>query len=102
MPHLQKLFDRIKDRKDIQLVTLNVDDNIGAVAPFMKENKYTFPVVSAENFMHDLVPVLGIPLNWIVNTDGVVVLERVGFGAADAATWVDEVLASLEKARKGT
>jgi len=82
-------------------VTLNVDDNVGAVAPFMTENKYTFPVVPAQFLMRQLVPSLGIPLNWIVDGNGVVVLEKVGFGG-DAEKWVDQVLEVLEKARKET
>ena len=96
MPHLQKLFERIKDRKDIQIVTFNVDDNVGDVAPFMKENQYTFPVIFAGFLMRDLVPSLGIPLNWIVDPAGVVRMEQVGFGAIDK--WEDEMLAVLEQA----
>ncbi len=101
MPHLQKLYERVKDRKDIQIVTFNVDDNVGAIAPFMKENKYTFPVVPAQFLMRDLVPSLGIPLNWFVDAGGVVRLERVGFGG-DGAKWIDQMLEQLEKLRKGT
>ncbi|MBE3072737.1 MAG: hypothetical protein IMZ67_07150 [Acidobacteria bacterium] len=98
MPHLQKLFDKVKGRTDIQIVTFNVDDNIGAVAPFMKENKYTFPVVFAGFLLRELVPSLGIPLNWIVDIEGVVRLEDVGFGG-NADQWVDQMLEALEKAR---
>ena len=101
MPHLQTLYERIKDRKDVQVVTFNVDDNIGAVAPFMKENNYTFPVVPAAFLMRDLVASLGIPLNWFVDAKGVVRLERGGFGG-DGAKWVDEMLEALEQLRKGT
>ncbi len=91
----------MKDRKDIQIVTFNVDDNVGAIAPFMKENKYTFPVVPAQFLMRDLVPSLGIPLNWFVDAGGVVRFERVGFGG-DGAKWIDQMLEQLEKLRKGT
>ncbi len=82
-------------------MTFNVDDNVGAVAPFMKENKYTFPVVPAQFLMHELVPSLGIPLNWFVDSGGVVRLERVGFGG-DGDKWIDEMLSALEKLGKGT
>lgn len=99
MPHLQKLYDRIKDRTDIQIVTWNVDDNVGAIDPFLKENKYTFPVLPAQYLMDQLVPSLGIPLNWIVDESGLVVSERVGFGG-DGEQWVNDTLAELEKARK--
>jgi hypothetical protein len=94
------LFDRIKDRKDIQIITFNVDDNLGDVAPFMKENKYTFPVLLAGDLMNSLVPMLGIPLNWIVDPSGTVRSEQVGFGAIDK--WEDEMLAAIEKATKTT
>jgi len=99
LPHLQKLYDRVKDRTDIQIVTLNVDDNVGEIAPFMKENTYTFPVVPAQFLMRDLVPMLGIPLNWIVDSDGVVRAEHVGFGGDEK--WEDQLLEALEKVRKG-
>ena len=98
MPHLQKLFERIRDRKDIQVVTFNVDDNIGDVAPFMKENKYTFPVLFGSDLMKSLVPSLGIPLNWVVDPSGTVRSEQVGFAAIDK--WQDEMLAVLEKVLK--
>jgi hypothetical protein len=99
LPHLQKLYDRVKDRKDIQIVTFSIDDNIAAIAPFMKENKYTFPVVQAHLLMHDLMPTITIPLNWFVDANGVVRFERVGFG--DLGKWVDETLEQLEKLRTG-
>lgn len=78
-----------------------MDDNVGLVAPFMKENKYTFPVVPAQFLMHELVPSLGIPLNWIVDAGGVVRLESVGFGG-EGDKWVDQVVEAMEKARVGT
>lgn len=102
MPHLQKLYERLKDRKDVQVVTFNVDDNIGLVAPFMKDNKYTFPVIPAEPLVRQLVPSLGIPLNWIVDAGGVVRQECVGFGGPDAEKWLDQVIEAIEKARVGT
>ena len=97
---MQKLYETLKDRKDIQVVTFNVDDNVGLVAPFMKENKYTFPVVPAQFLMHELVPSLGIPLNWIVDSRGVVRHERVGFGGPDSDKWVDQAVEAIEKIRK--
>ncbi len=96
---MQKLYDRIKDRKDIQVVTFNVDDSVGDVAPFMKTNNYTFPVVPASALVHDLVPSLSIPRVWIVDEEGIVRSETVGFDY-DADKWEEQMLAALEKARK--
>ncbi len=101
MPHLQKLYDTLKDRKDVQVVTFNVDDNLGVVAPFMKENQYTFPVIPAKFLVEQMVPSLGIPLNWILDANGVIRLERVGFDRENYS-WVEQALQALEKVRAGT
>ncbi len=103
MPHLQKLYEKVKDRRDIQVVTFNVDDNVGLVGPFLKEHKYTFPVVPATFLMDELVPALGIPLDWIVDSGAVVRFERVGFGG-DGDKWAEEILATIDRvqARAGT
>ncbi len=79
----------------------DVDDNVGLVAPFMKENKYTFPVVPASFLVREMVPSLGIPLNWIVDVAGVARLECVGFGA-DADKWADQALQAIENTKTGT
>jgi hypothetical protein len=99
---MQKLYERLKGRKDVQVVTLNVDDNTGLVAPFMKEHEYTFPVIPAQFLVHELLPSVGIPLNWIVDAAGVVRLEKVGFGAEEADSWVEQAVQALDKTRAGT
>ena len=100
MPHIEKLYQRIKDRKDIQVITFNVDDNIGSLGSFLKENKCTFPVIPARFLMDRLVPVLGIPLNWIVDAGGVVRQESMGFGSG-IEKWDDYVIGLLEKVSAG-
>ncbi len=98
MPHVQKLYERLKDRKDIQVVTFNLDDNIGLVEPFLKQNKYTMPVIPAKFLADSLMPGgWGIPLNWIVDTNGVVRLEHIGFSQNEK--WEEQMVESLEKAR---
>jgi peroxiredoxin len=96
LPFLQKLYDRIKDRTDLAIVTLNVDDSVGLVEPFMTENKYTFPVVFAEGFWSKLDVEKAIPTNWVVDDGGRVRLEHVGFDASAGDRWVDNVLAQLD------
>ncbi len=96
---MQKLYETLKDRKDVQVVTFNVDDNVGLVAPFLKENKYTFPVVPAGDLVRQLVPMLGIPLTWVVDAGGVVRQEAAGF-RGDGDKWMDEMIAALEKLAK--
>jgi thiol-disulfide isomerase/thioredoxin/Tfp pilus assembly protein PilF len=93
---LQKLYDRIKDRSDLQLLTFNIDDDIGSVAPYMKENNYTFPVLLAKDYVSDLLPLLSIPRNWIVDSRGKWQWELIGFRPDEK--WEDAVLAKLQQA----
>jgi thiol-disulfide isomerase/thioredoxin len=99
LPYLQKLFDKVHERQDVQVVTLNTDDNPGLILPFLHETKYTFPVLPAPGYVNKLVPELSIPRNWIVDADGVLRLEHVGFGSG-GDKWVDDTIAALEKTRR--
>ena len=98
LPYLQKLFNKVRERKDLAVLTLNTDDNLGLILPFLEENKYTFPVLPAEAYVHNLIPELSIPRNWIVDANGVLKTERIGFGSGDDK-WVDDMIAVMEKAR---
>jgi thiol-disulfide isomerase/thioredoxin len=95
-PFLQKLYEKEKDRTDIQILTFNIDDEIGAVEPYVKENKFTFPVLLARDLVKDLVPGVGIPQNWIVDANGKWLLTCSGFGEGDV--WEKVVLEQLSRA----
>lgn len=97
LPHLEKLYQRVKDRPDLQILTLTIDQDLGAVAPFMKEKGYTFPVLPAYSFVTGLLDLVGIPQNWIVDAKG---LWR-WTGAPDVPDeqWEDAMLKQLESAR---
>jgi hypothetical protein len=89
---------REKDRADVQIVTFNVDDEIGAVEPYIKDHKYAFPVVLAKDFVNDLIPSLGIPQNWIVDAAGKWRWQNLGFGAEDDG-WEKKVEEKLAATR---
>lgn len=99
LPHLQKLYDKLKGRPDIRILTLNTDDNPGLIEPFLKENRYTFPVVPARAYVDKLVPSLSIPRNWIVDGQAVLKLESIGFGGGNDDTWLDKMTETIEKAK---
>ena len=40
LPYVQKLTKQLKGRNDVVVLTLNTDEEVGKVEPFMKENKY--------------------------------------------------------------
>jgi hypothetical protein len=93
---LQKLYEKEKERTDTHILTFNVDDEIGGVTPYLKQNKYTFPVLFAKDLVNDLIPNLGIPQNWLVNADGKWLWTNGGFGDGDG--WEKDILDRLNSA----
>jgi thiol-disulfide isomerase/thioredoxin len=73
---LENFYERVKDRPDIQVLTLNIDEDPGLVQPFMKQKGYTFPVLSAASLaeVQDL-----IPRTWVVNSRGAWLWVKDGF-----------------------
>ena len=83
LPKLQKLYDSMKTRSDIQVLTFNMDDDLGLVAPFMKEKGYSFPVLMANEFVQGLLGMIGIPQNWIVDPAGKWQWSQIGYDSSD-------------------
>jgi len=94
MPYLQKLHMQLKDQKNVQLLTLNVDENPGVVVPFLRNGNYTFPVVPAEQFVQKDLRVNGFPENWLVDPDGLVRRIHVG-GLGDPDRWIKWVYQNM-------
>ncbi|MGA2739056.1 MAG: TlpA disulfide reductase family protein [Bryobacteraceae bacterium] len=98
LPHLQKLYEKVKDRSDIQIVTLNIDEDLGLVAPFVKEKGFTFPVLPAYSFVLSLLDSVGIPQNWILDPKGAWRLTQLGYDASDAQ-WADTMIGKLQSVK---
>jgi thiol-disulfide isomerase/thioredoxin len=97
LPSVQNLYEQLKDRPDIQLLSFNVDDDLGLVAPFLKEKGYTFPVVPAHSLVHNLLEDnVGIPQNWVVDAKGNWRWTQMGFAEQD--DWGNQMLQKLESA----
>jgi len=74
-----------------------MDDNPGAIQPFMAEKKLTLTVLPAYSYMTDTLKVLYVPQNWIVGTDGVVRLKGIGYDSTEK--WEQGMRESIEKVR---
>ena len=99
LPFVQKLREQLKDRKDVVVITLNTDEEVGKVEPFMKENKFTFPVLLGQAYA-DSQGINSIPRNWVVSLDGKLMFEGIGFGD-DGDEWLKRAVQLIEKV-KGT
>jgi thiol-disulfide isomerase/thioredoxin len=97
-PEFQKLYDKFKDRTDVAVVSFNVDDDLGKVAPYMKENNYTFPVILGREVVDAVVPELAIPRNWFITPQGKLEWEQLGYGGD--MKWQEMIVAKLDEVLK--
>jgi len=100
LPELEKLYEKIKGRQDIQILTFNIDEDVGLVAPYLKEKGYTFPVLPAYSYVVNLLNGYAIPQNWIVDPKGSWLWTQVGYGSDD--TWVQDMIQKLEATKAGS
>jgi thiol-disulfide isomerase/thioredoxin len=100
LPQLQKLYEQAKGRSDIQVLTFNIDEDLGLVEPFMKEKGYTFPVVPAYSYVVNLLDGYAIPQNWLLDSKGEWTWTQIGYGSDDA--WVTDMLAKLDAVKAGS
>lgn len=98
LPHLQKFYDKVKNRSDIQVLTFNIDENPGLVTPFMKKEGYTFPVLSA--FSMEEARGL-IPQTWIVDSHGTWRWVMGGFDEKTDAEFEKEMMERLDSTKAG-
>src|SRR5213083_283028 len=99
LPYVQKLSEQMKESKDALILTRNIDEELGLVEPFMKENKYTFTVIPAQSYAEGL-GVYSIPRNCVVSADGKLTFEGIGFGG-DGQEWTRKAKEMIQKVKGG-
>jgi hypothetical protein len=99
LPNLQKLYEQVKNRNDIQILTFVSDDDPGVVGPFLKDKGYTFPVLPIVNdaAIDDAMnlPNGGIPQTWILDRSGRSVWSRLGYDPGDYDDFSRDMLTRL-------
>jgi thiol-disulfide isomerase/thioredoxin len=95
LPKLQQLYNQTKDRKDFQILSFNIDGEVGLVEPYLKEHGYSFPVVPAYDFVNAFLDRIGIPQNWIVDPAGKWRWTQLGFDSSEP-NWTEAMLKRME------
>ena len=101
LPHLEKFYEKVKDRKDIQILTFDLDEDLGVVAPYLKEKGYTFPVLPAFSTVVSLLDGFDIPQTWLVDPQGVWLSKQIGFSGGSDADFEKEMLRRLDSTKAG-
>jgi thiol-disulfide isomerase/thioredoxin len=95
LPKFQQLYEDMKGRQGIEVVSFNVDEDQAPVAPFIEKNKFTFPVVPSFVFVGQLVGFLSVPRMWIIDAKGKWQWEQVGYDLNDK-DWEADLMKRIE------
>ncbi len=103
MRHLQKLYEKYKDR-DVVILGFNCADNRKIALDFLRENSATFPNIldtsrTAVKVAFDDYKMSGVPLNYIIDHEGKVVDAWYGYeeGHKRAIDALEKAGAKLDK-----
>lgn len=94
LPAMQKLYEAVKGRPDVQVVGFSVDENPAIVDRFMKERKLDFPVLVSKSYVERVLPELILGQTWLVDNGANIRLQREN-GPFTEQLWVDEALDKL-------
>jgi peroxiredoxin len=101
-PGMQKMVTKFKDNPDVKFVFVDTwergDDKKKNAADFITSNKYTFQVLlDDENKVVEQFGVEGIPTKFVIDKDGMIRFQSVGFDGSDEKL-VQELTAMIEMA----
>lgn len=88
LPHLQQLAQELEG-KGVRVVTLNIDHEVGLVAPFVESEKLDLPVVLGRE-LFEARGLSAVPTSWIIDPEGTIRHQQVGFSSLELEKWVEQ------------
>ena len=82
---MQKIYDEYKN-KGLEIVSINQGDSAQVVNDFIREKKWSFPIVLDSGQVSIDYKISSVPTNIIVNAKGQIVYRGVGFNEAELKT----------------
>lgn len=91
-PDLEELWNEYEGK--IHILAVNVGETRKVIDDFLKKTPYTFPIVMDSSYAASTAyKVSGIPVTYIIGTDGSILFSRVGMmSKKDMVTAVEEAL----------
>jgi thiol-disulfide isomerase/thioredoxin len=95
MPLIQKLHERWKERPDRVVLTISADLHATLAESFIKEGKYTFPVIFGKETAEKFFPPVVFPQNWLIDAEGRRVDHRLSVPDEAGIARLEELAAKL-------
>jgi hypothetical protein len=97
LPSVEKLYESLKNRPDVVVLTMNVDEEPDKARAYVQKEGFQFPVLLAFTFVRKQLETKGIPRNWVFDGNLVFRTDEIGFHARG---WLPAMTANVEKALK--
>jgi hypothetical protein len=78
----------------VQAISLSMDENPAIVERFLKERKFSFPVLVSKSYVEQVLPEVILGQTWLVDQTASIRLQRQN-GLYLEKVWVDEALDKL-------
>ena len=98
LPEFQKLYEKLKSRGDVVVTSFNVDEDPAKIAPYLKENGLSIPVVLANDLTDAYFPVVFVPQTWFIDSTGKLLWIEEGYGGD--ANWQKTMTDKLDEVGK--
>ncbi|EMS33439.1 thiol:disulfide interchange protein [Mariniradius saccharolyticus AK6] len=92
MPYIQSLYDKVKERGDIEFLMVATDKDFSKSLQFVQTKEFTFPVYHAFEGLNSSMFTKTIPVTIIVNPEGKVVYYLNGTNNFDTDHFRDFLL----------
>ena len=103
MPRMEReVWQKYKSSPDFFMVAIAREQTADEIAPFMKENRLTFPVApDPEREVYKLFGDGGIPRSYVVGRDGRILYQSVGYDEGDFSKMKSVISKALAKKESG-
>lgn len=75
-PKIEELHDQFKDRPEVQVVTVSLDQDRTKLSQFMEEHKVTYPVILAQDAkqadLAKLYEIAAFPVTFVIDAGGII------------------------------
>jgi thiol-disulfide isomerase/thioredoxin len=89
MPHIESLYGKVKDNKNIEFLMIALDKEVKKSKDFIDRKEFTFPVVHASYGLNNSLQSESIPTTLVVSPTGKIVFYQEGMSNFDTTEFRD-------------
>ncbi len=102
MPTMQAIAEHFKDKQDFMMIGVSLDNSIDLAKKYVEEKAFTyhFWFVKDRKEMEKRFKFAGIPALFLIDKEGNIAWQNIGFNASEAEAEKAKIIAETEKVLK--